>query len=117
MGPVCNWLPIYGMSNLAHFAIKKQNFLTVYSWQTHKCLLYGIEFGQNEFLVMLYYVHRDFYSVRSCDLGHPLNLVSFSLSRDFRRETAPKQETCIILTENNNSFGKHTRVHGNHRRN
>ena len=31
MGPVCNWLPIYETSNLAHFTIKIQKLLTVYS--------------------------------------------------------------------------------------
>ena len=31
IGPVCNWLPIYEMSNLVHFTIKIQKLLTVYS--------------------------------------------------------------------------------------
>ena len=32
MGPVCSWLPIYGMSNLAHFIIKKKKKKKI-SWR------------------------------------------------------------------------------------
>ena len=32
IGPVCNWLPIYELSNLVHFTIKIQKLLTVYSY-------------------------------------------------------------------------------------